>query len=232
MINYIHIITQIRKSTPEEHHRIMKKKGNIHQRRSCLLGGTWRRLDVTRWPGAVPGTEARQARAERGRTRRHRVPAGRRRGGRDQKARQLAAAAPGPEVLRLRVLALRGGLPLDALAELGGRGLAGKGVVVGGSRWLPGLAEAVLLARGVRGRGELVDDGHLDVAGLALALVALAAARHRALALARQHDAELVAEIVLEVDQTRVRIDVLRAFNVAENLLSFGGMQRFGARRD
>lgn len=178
----------------------------IHQRRRCLLSGTWRRLDVAGWSGSVSRTETGQAGAERGGTRRGRIPSGRGRA-RYQETRWRRHPVRTAEVFGLRELALGGRLPFDALAELAASRFSGKGMAVL-CRWSRRLRlEAVLFAR-----GELVDDRYLDVTGLAMALVALAAARHGALALARQHDAELVAEIVLEVDQTRVRIDVFCAW--------------------
>ena len=99
-----------------------------------------------------------QARTERRGTRRRGLPSGRgRRGG---GYRQTSPS----RVLHLRVLALRGWIPLDALAELA-TAAPGKSVVVLG---LTGLAHAVLPSATV-----LVHDWKFHVARFALALAVL-----------------------------------------------------------
>lgn len=56
-----------------------------------------------------------------------------------------------------------------------------------------------------------MDDGHLDVACSSLTLDGPVRAGHCSLALAGEHNPELVAEIVLEVYEAGVWIDVLRS---------------------
>lgn len=106
-----------------------------------------------------------------------------------------------PRVLSLGELALRRWLPLDALRapEF--------------ARWfaLP-TRERALLRETVRPfLGELVDYGHFYVACSPLPLDALLAALDCPLAFAGQDDAEFVAEVVLEVYQSGIRIDMLRS---------------------
>lgn len=57
-----------------------------------------------------------------------------------------------------------------------------------------------------------MNDRHVDIASSSLSGDAFTAASHGLLALARQNDSKLVAEIVLEVYQACVRVDVLCAW--------------------
>lgn len=139
------------------------------------------------------------------------IPSGRRRRAGYHEAgrhhRVPAIGMPFPrvsDVLWLRELALGRWLPLHRLrcAELAGW-LA---LPTGRRRRACPLREAVLLSR-----GELVNDRHLDVAGSSLPLNGPVRAANRLLALARQHDTKLVAEVVFEVYQSSIWIDLLRS---------------------
>ena len=65
-----------------------------------------------------------------------------------------------------------------------------------------------------------MDDGHLDVACSSLTLDGPVRAGHCSLALAGEHNPELVAEVVLEVYEAGVWIDVLRSMFRVSRLLS------------
>lgn len=108
-------------------------------------------------------------------------------------------------VLRLGELALGCRLPLHGLrsAEFPRR----FALTRRGRRRAAPLRETVLPS----GCGELVDDGHLDVACSPLTLDGPIRAGHCSLAFAGEHDPELVAEVVLEVYEAGVWIDVLRS---------------------
>ena len=108
------------------------------------------------------------------------------------------------DVLRLREFALRRWLPFHRLRR--GEFLRRFARPRGRRRGAAPFRVAVLFSG-----GELVDDGHLDVAGSSLTLDRSVRTADRPLAFAGKHDPKLVAEVVLEVYQPSVWIDVLRS---------------------